>query len=63
MTRNQAAALVLYLQRCVGIIPTTGAEWDGIRPALEVIESVANGRLELVEKKPEPTEVRNAAAE
>jgi hypothetical protein len=61
MNRQQAAALVMYLQRCVGIIPTTGAEWDGIRPALEVIEAVANGRLELMEKKPEPMEVKAQA--
>jgi hypothetical protein len=64
MNRMQAVALVQYLQRCVGIIPTTGAEWDGIRPALEVIEAVANGRMELVEgKNPMPAEVRSAAAE
>ena len=61
MNRMQAVALVQYLQRCHSIIPTTGAEWDAIRPALEIVEAVANGRLELVEKKPEPTEVRATA--
>jgi len=63
MNRQQAAALVMYLQRCVGIIPTTGAEWDAIRPALEIIEAVANGRMELVGKNPMPAEVKSAAAE
>jgi hypothetical protein len=61
MTRLQAVALAQYLQRCINIIPTTGGEWDMIRQALGVIENVANGRVELVEKKPEPTEVRKDA--
>jgi len=50
VNRQQAVALIMYLQRCVSIIPTTGNEWDSIRSALSVIESVANGQMELVTK-------------
>ncbi len=62
MTRQQAVALVQYLSRAHGLIPTTGAEWEFVRQGIEVIENVANGRTELIVKKPEPTEVRNAAS-
>lgn len=62
MNRQQAIALVQYLQRAHGLIPTTGAEWELIRQSLEIIEHVANGRVELVaQKPPEPTEVRGTA--
>jgi hypothetical protein len=63
MNRNQAIALVQYISRAHQMIPTTGAEWELIREALTVIENVANGRVELVEKQPAPQEVRNAASQ
>jgi len=44
MTRQQAIALIQYISRCHGMIPTTGAEWDIIRGVLESLESVANDR-------------------
>lgn len=43
MNRQQALALVAYLQRAHGVIPTTGAEWTQIQGAIVVIEGVANG--------------------
>ena len=61
MTRPQAIALIQYLQRAHGLIPTTGAEWELIREGLTVIENVASGRVELTETRPEPTEVRTAS--
>ena len=63
MTRQQAVVLIQYISRAHGMIPTTGAEWDIIRTAIDVIEGVANGRIELVEKKPEPQEVRHNASQ
>lgn len=62
MNRQTAIALVQYLQRAHGLIPTTGAEWEFVRQGIEIIENVANGRVELVEKKPEPTEVKQNAS-
>jgi len=62
MNRPQAIAIIQYISRAHGIIPTTGAEWDMIRPGLEVLERVANGRTELKEAKPEPTEVMKDAS-
>jgi len=62
MKRQHAIALIQYLQRAHGLIPTTGAEWELIREGLSVIENVANGRVELIEKKPEPTEVFHTAS-
>jgi len=53
MNRQQATALVMYLNRCVSIVPTVPVEWDAIRSVLPTIEQVANGQLELVEKQPE----------
>jgi hypothetical protein len=44
MTRQQAIALIQYLSRAHGIIPTNGAEWEVIREALTVLENVANGK-------------------
>ena len=61
MTRPQAIALIQYLHRAHGQILTTGSEWELVREAVAVIENVANGRIELTEKKPEPTEVRTAS--
>ena len=62
MNRQQAVALVQYLARAHGLIPATGAEWELIRQSFMVLENVANGRVELVERRPEPTEVRDAAS-
>ena len=62
MNRNHAIALIQYLSRAHQMIPTTAAEWEIIREVVGIIENVANGRVELVEKKPEPQEVRNAAS-
>lgn len=45
MERQHAVALVMYLNRANGIIPTTGAEWEAIRAALPMIEALANGRV------------------
>jgi hypothetical protein len=63
MTRQQAIALIQYISRAHGMIPTTGAEWDIIRGAVEVVENVANGRVELVEKQPTPQEVKSGSTE
>jgi hypothetical protein len=62
MNRNHAIALIQYISRAHQMIPTTGAEWEIIREALTVIENVANGRTELVERQPSPQEVTNAAS-
>jgi hypothetical protein len=43
MERREAQALILYLQRAHGIIPTTGAEYELARAATQTIEAVANG--------------------
>ena len=56
MNRQQAVAFIQYLQRCVSIIPTTGAEWDMMRGALTAIEEVANGKYELAPKSESPKE-------
>ena len=47
MKRQHAIALIQYISRAHGLIPTTGAEWDIIREAVELIENVANGKCEL----------------
>jgi hypothetical protein len=62
MNRNQAIALIQYISRAHGLIPTTGQEWEIIRESLTVIENVANGRVELVEKQPAPQEVRSGTS-
>ena len=54
MNRQQATALVLYLNRAIGIVPTTGLEWSAIASVLPMIESVANGQFNLVPKDNEP---------
>lgn len=51
MERQDAVALIMFLNKAVGIIPTTGAEWDGVRRCLEAIQPVANGQATL-ELKP-----------
>lgn len=51
MNRNQAIALVMYMQRAHPIIPTTGAEYASLQGALSLIEAVANG-LVTIEVKP-----------
>lgn len=47
MNQQQAAALVMYLNRAISIIPTTGVEWSTLEPALKTLEDVANGRIEI----------------
>lgn len=54
MNQQQAAALVMYLQRAIGIIPTTGAEWTTLEPALKIVEAVANGRMTLNPEQVKP---------
>jgi hypothetical protein len=44
MERQAAIATVMYLQKAVSIVPTTGQEWDAVRSVLRVIELVANGQ-------------------
>jgi hypothetical protein len=44
MTRQQAIAIIQYISRCHGIIPTTGAEWEIVREALTALENTANGK-------------------
>jgi hypothetical protein len=44
---KQAAALVMYMQRAHGIVPTTGAEWSLVQGALSTIEGVANSIIEI----------------
>jgi hypothetical protein len=50
MERQNAIATVMYLQKAIAIVPTTGQEWDAVRAVLQVIEGVANGRV-IVEVK------------
>jgi hypothetical protein len=57
MNRQQATALVMYINRSIGIIPTTGLEWETIRGLLPIVEGVANGTVECTAasiKQPEP---------
>lgn len=65
MNRQQAVALVLYMQRAIGIIPTTGAEWALVQGALASIEPVANGQITLnpvpVEPLGEPAPAKGKA--
>lgn len=42
MDRQAAIALIVYLQRGFGVVPTTGAEWDAVRRAISEIERIAN---------------------
>lgn len=51
MNRQNALALIMYLQRAHAIVPTTGAEWGMVASALATIEGVANGAIE-IEVKP-----------
>ena len=62
MNRQIAIAIIQYISRAHGIIPTTGAEWDAMRPGLELLERIANGRAEVTETKPEPVEVKHSAS-
>lgn len=59
MNQQQAAALVMYLSRCVGIVPTTGGEWTLLEPALKIIEAVASGRMTLNPEQTKPREVQS----
>lgn len=56
MKRQEAAALVVYLQRAHAIVPTTGAEWNAIQGALTTIEGVANGFIEVDARPPKAVE-------
>ena len=47
MNQQQAAALLMYLQRAHGIVPTTGAEWNMMQNAITMIEGVAGGLIEV----------------
>jgi len=44
MTRQQAIALIQYISRAHGIIPTVGSEWEIIREGLTCLENTANGK-------------------
>lgn len=47
MNQQQALALGLYINRAMGIIPTTGLEWSAVQGALATIQAVANGEVEI----------------
>ena len=47
INQRTAVAMLMYLQRAHGIIPTTGAEMDHIRPLIEAIEQCANGMVSI----------------
>jgi len=51
MKQQEAIALIMYLQRASGIIPTTGNEWNAISQSIKLLEDIANGKVE-VEVKP-----------
>jgi hypothetical protein len=61
VNQQQAAALVMYLQRAHGIIPTTGAEWNLVQGALSTIEGAANKIIRIETKPAEPTGALAAA--
>jgi len=44
MSRQSAVALIIYLQKAHGMVPTTGQEWTALQNALQIVEAVANGR-------------------
>jgi hypothetical protein len=56
MQQNQGAiALIGYLNRAIGFVPTTGAEWDAIRSFLPMLSAVASGeRVIMPPPAPEP---------
>jgi hypothetical protein len=54
MNQQQASALLLYLNRAVGIVPTTGLEWARLQGGLAAVEGVANGLITLEAKPIEP---------
>lgn len=47
MQRNQAAALIMYLQKAYAVVPTTGAEWEMVQGATKFVEGVASGQITL----------------
>ena len=49
-------ALLMYIQRALPIVPTTGADWMAVLPAINVLEGVANGKFELEQKPIKPAE-------
>jgi hypothetical protein len=52
MERQAVISLIVYLNRAISIVPTTGAEWDSVRGAIKVLEGIAGGSL-VVAPKPE----------
>jgi hypothetical protein len=56
ITRQSAMALLMYIQRALPIVPTTGADWMAVLPAINVLEGVANGKFELEQKPIKPAE-------
>jgi hypothetical protein len=61
MNKQQAAALVTYLQRAHGIIPTTGAEWNLVQGGLTTIEGVANNIIRIETRPVKPAGISSAA--
>jgi len=49
--QNAARALIMYLQRALPVVPTTGIEWMNAQAAIEALEKIANGQLELEAKR------------
>lgn len=59
MNPQQATALIMYMNRCIPIIPTTAMEWSTIQPILSMFEAVAGGAATVEVKStihPEPAE-------
>jgi hypothetical protein len=44
MNQQFALALIAYLNRSAGIVPTTAAEWEMIRAGLSELEQIASGK-------------------
>lgn len=53
LTKQNAQALLVYLQKAVPVVQITAAEWMAAIPAITVLEQVASGNVELevVERK------------
>lgn len=62
MNRQQATALIMYMQRANAIVPTTGAEWSVLQGALSSIEGVANGIVTMDAKPIEAAPVKKVSA-
>jgi hypothetical protein len=46
MERQAVISLIVYLNRAISIVPTTGAEWDSVRGAIKVLEGIEGGKPE-----------------